>query len=214
VVCSVTSGVPADAAARGYFFITFTANNGSETSEKVTTSISKYGLVVPTLTPSPTPTPTSIPTATVEVSPALSLAISSPSSYFSEVGNPVDIIYLVTNSGDVVIDGDFIIVSENLYSWECPQVAELAVGESLTCEGRYWIESADIGKPLTHCASVQGVYDGTSVISPEASVTVAYLKPTPAPLKVNCSQYDTEQACDNHPNACTWDSIEQLCVKK
>ncbi len=214
VVCTVTSGIPPDAAARGYFFITFTANAGSETSEKVTKSIFKYGAVVPTLTPTPTATPTSTPTAIVEVSPALRLDISSPSNYFSEVGNPVDFTYVVTNSGDVVIDGDFIIFSENLYSWECPQVAELAVSESLTCEGRYWIESADIGKPLTHHASVQGVYDGTSVTSPEASVTVAYLKPTPAPLKVNCSLYDTEQACGNHPNACTWDSMEQLCLKK
>jgi len=135
----------------------------------------------------------------IEPQPALDLAITSSTGYFVEVGNPIDFNYVITNIGNVVVVGPFEIISETVNTSHCDsdyridheQPFRLERGESITCQGTYWVTAADIGEPFTHVAHARGFHVEKIVDSPEASITIVFLAPTEPP---KCSQYQSLEA--------------------
>jgi hypothetical protein len=157
----------------------------------------------------------------IEPQPALELSITSSRGYFVEVGNPIDFNYQITNIGNVVVVGPFEILSETLVITHCDsdyrvdnnEPFRLERGESITCQGTYWVTAADLGEPFTHAAHARGFHVEKIVVSPEASITIAFLAPTDPPPNVNCSQYEYLEACEAH-TSCKWVMEEESCVNK
>ncbi|MFE1404491.1 hypothetical protein ACFW5D_12670 [Streptomyces sp. NPDC058770] len=86
-------------------------------------------------------------------------------------GTEVPYEYVVTNSGNVPLTG-VNVTDDRVTGITCPQIT-LAVGETMTCTGRYTVTEADAAAgSVTNTARAHGQADGTQITSPPDDVTV------------------------------------------
>jgi len=98
----------------------------------------------------------------------LSLTKTATPMTYSAVGAVISYSYLVTNSGDVTLDGPFT-VSDNKATASCPATASLAPGASITCTASYTIGQGDLDAgSVTNVASASN----GAVTSPTDTETV------------------------------------------
>ena len=118
-------------------------------------------------------------TQTVPANPALSLskqlAASEPGNY-STVGQQITYEFVVTNAGNVTLDGPFTItdalIENSNDDLSCP-AGSIAPGNNITCTGTYTITQPDLDNgTLTNSASVG---DGTTT-SPVDDLTIPALQ--------------------------------------
>jgi hypothetical protein len=115
-------------------------------------------------------------TVTLEVNPELDLSKSADPTIFTKAGTLVRYDFLVTNNGNVTIDGPFELQDPLLDQQECP-ADSLAPGASMTCVGYYLTREGDVNDTINNCARVRGYYLGGPVRSPEACTNVYYQEP-------------------------------------
>ncbi len=107
-------------------------------------------------------------TVTAAQGPALTLAKTADTPTYAAVGDVIDYEYVVTNSGNVVLNGPFVIDDDRATDESCPVTASLAPGDDITCTASYTITQADLDAgSVTNVASAT---NGT-VTSNEDSVT-------------------------------------------
>ena len=98
----------------------------------------------------------------------LSLTKTASPATYSAVGAVISYSYLVTNSGDVPLDGPFT-VSDNKATASCPATASLAPGALITCTASYTIGQGDLDAgSVTNVASASN----GAVTSPTDTETV------------------------------------------
>jgi hypothetical protein len=119
-------------------------------------------------------------TVALEIDPELELSKSADPTIFTKAGTLVRYDFLVTNTGNVTIDGPFELQDEMLDQQECPE-GPLAPGASMTCVGYYLTRESDANQTINNCARVRGYYLGGPVRSPEACAAVYYQEPREKP---------------------------------
>ncbi|MEZ4864026.1 MAG: hypothetical protein R3C14_22090 [Caldilineaceae bacterium] len=101
--------------------------------------------------------------------PALTIVKSATPQTYSAVNQVINYSYLVTNSGNVTLNGPFTVSDDKSTDESCPATATLAPSASITCTASYTISQADLDAgSVTNTASVS---NGT-VTSPTDSETV------------------------------------------
>ncbi|MFF4666148.1 hypothetical protein [Streptomyces sp. NPDC001282] len=86
-------------------------------------------------------------------------------------GTEVPYEYVVTNSGNVPLTG-VNVTDDRVTGITCPQIT-LAVGETMTCTGRYTVTEADAAAgSVTNTARARGQAGGTTVTSPPDDVSL------------------------------------------
>ena len=110
---------------------------------------------------------------------SLTLTKSSTSTGYGAAGNTIAYKYLVTNTGQSTLSG--VHVTDDKTSVSCPS-ATLAKGASETCTGTYTATLSDVDTgSVTNTATAYGSgFQGISVASSPASLTVAASKAAPA----------------------------------
>jgi uncharacterized repeat protein (TIGR01451 family) len=107
-------------------------------------------------------------TVTATQGPALSMAKTATPTTYAAVGDVIDYDYLVTNTGNVSLDGP-VSVTDDKVNVTCPGVGEFDPGEQVTCSASHTITQADIDAgSITNTASASA--DGTT--SPDDAATV------------------------------------------
>ncbi len=137
------------------------------------------------------PVDSNVDTATVTLfvpNPQLTLAASVLPTTYDEAGDTLDFSYLLTNNGDVVLDGPFT-VSSDLGAVSCPGDTSLGIGASLTCTASYTTDAGDVtAGSVTSNATAAASYDGSPVNSNADSATATYEEPPPpSPLAFRAS---------------------------
>ena len=108
--------------------------------------------------------------------PGLTLAKSASPTTYTAAGDVIAYTYLLTNSGNVALDGPFT-VADDKATVTCPVTATLAVGASITCTASYTITAADVtAGSVTNVATASSA-DATT--SNEASITVRVRRSPP-----------------------------------
>ena len=108
--------------------------------------------------------------------PALSLSSSATPSTFSAQGQVISEDFVLTNTGNVTLDGPFTVTSDQGNDpVSCPGTGSLAVGASITCSASNFISNAEFnaGQSVT-VATGHGEYDAAAVDSNESTLTVTY----------------------------------------
>ncbi|MGD2252553.1 MAG: hypothetical protein PVF70_06525 [Anaerolineales bacterium] len=113
----------------------------------------------------------------LEASPSLSLEKSANRSIYTHVWELIIYTYSVENSGNVPIEGPFVVQDQMLDEWNCPETVSLGPGESLVCLGYY--RTRDPLDTIANCATVDGTYQGATIASNEACAQVFYEPPPP-----------------------------------
>ena len=96
-----------------------------------------------------TATSNEAPTATddhiipIEQAPALTLVKSATPTSYDHVGQVISYSYLVTNTGNVTLPGQFTVTDDKL-TVTCPATATLAPGASITCTASHTVIQADL----------------------------------------------------------------------
>ena len=109
--------------------------------------------------------------------PGLSLVASVDPVAYGDAGLTLDFSYLLTNTGNVVLDGPFTVTSD-LGAVTCPGDTALGLGASLTCSASYTTDAGDVtAGAVTSNASAAGAYDGSPVGSNGDSATATYDPP-------------------------------------
>ncbi len=112
-------------------------------------------------------------TVTGTQSPALTLDKSADPTTYDQVGDIITYTYLVTNTGNVTIQGPFSITDDKSSDESCPATASLEPGQSITCTATYTITAADMtATQVTNVAFATGTFDGQAVQSNNDSATV------------------------------------------
>ena len=110
---------------------------------------------------------TATETVTAAQGPALTLTKTPTPTTYAAVGDVIDYSYVVTNSGNVTLDGP-VTVADDKVTVTCPAVATLDPGDQVTCTASATITQADIDAgSVVNTASASA--DG--VTSPDASAT-------------------------------------------
>ncbi len=147
----------------------------------------------------------------LDAQPALSLAITSNVNTYTYQGDAINFTYLVTNNGNVTLNGPLSIVSETLTYWSCPQTATLAAGASQYCTGTYEVSPAFFSHDFTHSAFASMTYNGQTVQSSTVSLVITYNQPaTPISEAFDCKQFN-ENLCKDYPDKCIWDGPPYTC---
>ena len=119
-------------------------------------------------------------------SPSLLLEQSATPATYTLHWQLITYTFAVTNTGNVAIDGPFLIHDPMLDEWSCPEPLTLGLGESLTCLG-YYRTRHPLGGTITNCATVEGVFRTGSVTTNEACTQIVYvaarLPPAPTPTQ-------------------------------
>jgi LPXTG-site transpeptidase (sortase) family protein len=113
-------------------------------------------------------------TATADQNPSLNLVknITSGNPYSVE-GAEVDYEYIVTNDGDITLDGP-VTIDDDQATVTCPVVSSLNPGDSVTCSASHTISQADIDAgSLTNTATAHadGVDSNTATATANATQT-------------------------------------------
>ena len=120
-----------------------------------------------------TTSPSDTVTVTAIQSPALTLDKTADVATYDSVGDVITYSYLVTNSGNVTIQGPIAVFDDKSSDESCPATAALAPGESVTCTSTHTITSADLAAAsVTNVAYATGTFDGQTVTSNTDSETV------------------------------------------
>jgi LPXTG-site transpeptidase (sortase) family protein len=105
--------------------------------------------------------------------PALTIVKSVTETSFSTAGDVLHYSYLLTNSGNVTLDGPFTVADDKSTDESCPAAATLAPGASITCTATYTILPGDVSNgSVTNTASATGSFGGSPVTSNTDSQTV------------------------------------------
>ena len=108
-------------------------------------------------------------TVTAAQGPGLSLAKSADPATYAAVGDVIEYTYVVTNTGNVTLDGPFTISDDQSTDENCPATGSLDPGDSITCTASDTITQADLDAgELTNVASATN----GSVTSNDDSATV------------------------------------------
>ena len=156
-------------------------------SYEVTQADVDAGRIDNTATAAATPPPGQAPPVSEESSavvtiPAergLTLVKSADSAEFGEVGQTIEYRFVVTNTGNVTVDGISVDEVEfsgagELSAIECPS-STLGGGESMTCTASYEVTQADLDRgELTNGATASGTAVGESepIVTPPSEVIV------------------------------------------
>jgi LPXTG-site transpeptidase (sortase) family protein len=115
-------------------------------------------------------------TVTTTAGPALTIVKSVTQTSYTTVGAVLNYSYLVTNTGNVILDGPFTVTDDRSTDESCPATATLAPGAFITCTASYTVTQADItAGSVTNIASAHGSFGGVPVDSPTDSETVNYV---------------------------------------
>jgi large repetitive protein len=110
-------------------------------------------------------------TAVQDVELTIVKTLVPPIPTIFDVAEVLNYTYLVTNSGNVTIDGP-ITVADNLTTVTCPVVANLAPTATVSCLASYTIGANDLALgSTTNVASASGTFGGNAVRSTPDSVT-------------------------------------------
>ncbi len=91
-------------------------------------------------------------------------------SVFRNVGDILRYEYLVTNTGNVTVEGP-ITVYDDKTSVDCPPVDALAPDESITCTSEYAVTAEDVAAgSVTNIATAAGMVGGQPITSPVVDV--------------------------------------------
>ncbi|MGD9049992.1 MAG: hypothetical protein PVF77_18205, partial [Anaerolineae bacterium] len=122
----------------------------------------------------PVTSPTDSTTVTAIRDPALAIQISASPTTYHEVGDVIQYIYLVTNTGNVTISS--VSIDDDLADDESCPAGDLAPDDSLTCTASYTITQADVDAgSVTNVAFATGRDPNTDpVTSPTDSATVEF----------------------------------------
>ena len=124
-----------------------------------------------------TTSPTDTETVTAVPNASLSIVKTATQQTYGQVGEVIDYSYLVTNSGNITLNGPFF-VNDDKASVICPATASLAPGASITCTATYTITQADLDAgSVTNTASATN----ETTTSPTTSETVTAVRPAPPP---------------------------------
>jgi len=105
--------------------------------------------------------------------PSLTIAKSVTELSYATVGTILHYSYLVTNSGNVILNGPFTVADDKSIDEACPATATLAPGASITCTATYTVTQADLNAgSVTNIASAQGSFNGNPVNSLTDTKTV------------------------------------------
>ncbi|KQR52828.1 hypothetical protein ASF88_15245 [Leifsonia sp. Leaf336] len=123
--------------------------------------------------------PDSTVTVTIPATPALTLEKTATPSRLSSASQRIAYSFLVTNSGNVTLDG--IAIAEQDFTGTggpltvvCPATSSLAAGASLTCTADYQVTDADIAAGRISNRATADATDpsGTSISSEESEAVV------------------------------------------
>jgi LPXTG-site transpeptidase (sortase) family protein len=105
--------------------------------------------------------------------PALTLAKSITSGDpYTNVGDVLNYSFLVTNTGNVTLDGPFTVADNRATDESCPATATLAPGASITCTASYMVTQTNINNgSVTNTATASGSFGGNPVTSNPDSET-------------------------------------------
>jgi hypothetical protein len=111
---------------------------------------------------------------TIQVaSPALTLVKTAAPQTYLQAGDVIQYTYVLTNTGNVPLDGPFTVADDLATDEACPPDNSLAVGAPLTCTASYTITPADVvAGHVTNTATASGAYAGEPVTSNSAQATV------------------------------------------
>jgi uncharacterized repeat protein (TIGR01451 family) len=101
--------------------------------------------------------------------PGLTLAKTASPTTYTAAGDAIAYTYLLTNSGNVALDGPFT-VADDKATVTCPSTPTLAVGASITCTALYTITAADVTAGSVTNVATASATDGPT--SNEDSATV------------------------------------------
>jgi len=105
--------------------------------------------------------------------PALTLVKTASPQTYAKAGDVIHYSYVLTNSGNVPLEGPFTVADDKASDEACPVTLSLAVNSSLTCTASYTITSADVwAGSVTNTAAASGTYAGDAVASNSAQATV------------------------------------------
>ncbi|WP_447912073.1 DUF7507 domain-containing protein [Microbacterium phyllosphaerae] len=139
---------------------------------------------------------------TANTAPALSVVKTADVTSYSEVGDPVEFSFLVTNTGNVAVEN--VEIAERLFtgsgtlsSIACP-VAELAPAESTTCTSGYEVTQSDIdrGTIANTASSSAETRAGDPVLSDPSTVTVIADQSAALLLEKTVAPQDADAAGD------------------
>jgi hypothetical protein len=125
-------------------------------------------------------------TVTANQNPGLSLVKTATPTTYSTAGQVIGYSYLITNTGNVTLDGPFS-VTDDKAAVTCPVAASLAPGASITCTASYIITQADLDSGSV--TNVARAYSANETESNEDSETVtAVQNPALTTLKTETSE--------------------------
>ncbi len=119
-------------------------------------------------------------TVTVVPAPGLTLAKSADPTTYTVVGDVITYTYVLTNSGNVALDGPFT-VTDDKATVTCPATASLAVGDSITCTATYTITGADVTAGSVTNTATASASDEVTSNEDSATVTLTAAPPTASP---------------------------------
>jgi len=114
---------------------------------------------------------------TVEYTPAdnpdLTLFKTATPTTYDTVGDVIGYSFLLTNNGNVTLDGPFTVTDDQAEDESCPATDSLAPAASITCTASYTISQADLDAgSVTNTGQGQAFFDATPVDSNQDSETV------------------------------------------
>jgi lipopolysaccharide export system protein LptA len=108
--------------------------------------------------------------------PALTLVKTPTQTTYYEVGDVINYSYLLTNSGNVTLEGPFTVTDDKV-TVTCPATMTLAPLASISCTASYTITPADvIEESVTNIATGSGFFIGDPVVSDSDEATVTLTK--------------------------------------
>ena len=112
-------------------------------------------------------------TVTAVQNPALTLAKTATPATFALPGQVIVYEYVLTNSGNVTLQGPFTVTDDKVAVVTCPNQASLAPAASLTCTANYTTTAGDVAAgSVTNSATAEGSFDGNPVGSNQAQATI------------------------------------------
>ena len=122
-----------------------------------------------------TTSPPDSETVTAAQEPALTIAKTSIDTTYAKVGDVLHYSYVVTNSGNVTLDGPFTVADDKATDESCPATATLAPGASITCTATYTVAQADLeAGSVTNIASAS---NGTTTSATDTLTIAATQSP-------------------------------------
>jgi large repetitive protein len=132
-----------------------------------------------------TVTDTASATSTTTIHPELTIHKTSTTADFAAVGDPIVYSYLLTNTGNVTLDGPFT-VDDDKVGVTCPDTVSLAPAGHITCTATYNVVQADIDAGhVTNLATGHAGFGGKVVDTAQTnlSINVQGTQPTPTPFE-------------------------------